>query len=85
MAVSDASQSASTLASWNEDGQLYLVVGIATSLLSWLYLPLAGLLSVYCGYGLWSQHDRSVAGGAVAAVGGVGFAIWIGFLASLAV
>lgn len=81
--MTDASQSAGVLSSWNEHGQLYLFVGIATALLSWFYLPLAGLLSVYCGLGLWTQHDRTVAGGLIAAVGGIGFAIWVAWLVSI--
>lgn len=84
MAVSDASQSSSLLDSWNEHGQLLLAVGIATALVSWTYLPLAGLVSVYCGLGLWTGYDRAVAGGTIAGVGGLAVVVWVAFLVSLA-
>ncbi|ERG89982.1 MAG: hypothetical protein J07HX5_02155 [halophilic archaeon J07HX5] len=50
---------------WAEDGQLYVIAGVLSAVLSLLVLPVAGGVGVYCGYRLYSTTDRSSAGIAI--------------------
>jgi len=82
--MSEASASTGgSLSDWNEDGRLFFVVGIVTALAAWLFLPLAGLVSVYCGLGLWTRYDRTVAGVGIAGVGGLSVVMWIAVLVAV--
>lgn len=62
----------------NEDGMLYLLVGALTAFLSWVLIPIAGLVSVYCGSKLY--RERTIAGVAIAVVGFTGVALWLNWL-----
>lgn len=81
--MTDASSGTESSGSWNEDGQLFLVAGIVTAVVAWVFLPLAGLVSVYCGIGLWTEYDRTLVGGTIAVVGGFGVVVWIAVLVSV--
>lgn len=67
---------------WNEDGRLYLIVGAITAVLALFILPVAGLVAIYCGYHLYVEFDRTVAGFLVAVSGGFGFVYWVWFLST---
>jgi len=66
----------------NEDGVLYVLIGLITALLSWFLIPIVGLVSVYCGYKLYQEEEKLVLGGLIALVGFIGVALWIGWLLS---
>lgn len=66
----------------NQNGRLYLWSGILTALVSWVLIPACGIISVYCGYKLSSETQRTTAGGAIAATGGLGVLIWLVYLAT---
>lgn len=67
----------------NEDGLAYLVLGGITAVISWVLVPIAGLVSVYCGYKLYRVEDRLYSGSAIAAVGTAGVIVWVLWLATL--
>lgn len=67
----------------NQNGRLYLWGGIITALISWVLIPVFGIVSVYCGYKLYTETQRTTAGGAIAATGGLGVLIWLVYLATV--
>jgi len=66
----------------NEDGLAYLVVGVVAAVLSPFLAPIAGPFAVFCGVNLYQREGRRVAGGLIAVVGSVAFALWLGVLLS---
>ena len=60
---------------WNENGRLYLYGGALSAVISWVLVPLFGVVAVLCGYRLL-QRERTLAGAVIAAVGGAGFLLW---------
>lgn len=73
-----------TLREWNEDGRLYLWGGAVSAIVSWLFIPLLGLVAVFCGYRLYDNGDRTTSAALIAGFGAVGFLTWIVFLVTLA-
>lgn len=68
---------------WNEDGQLYFWGGIFSDIISWLLVPIFGLLGVYCGYQLYNRKGRAAVAGIIGLVGGIGVLIWAIFLVNI--
>lgn len=68
---------------WNQDGRLYVVVGLITAVLSLVIIPLFGLVAVYCGYKLYDTQDRTVLAVALSGTGGFGFLWWVYYLTTL--
>lgn len=50
---------------WAEDGQLYVIAGALSVVLSLLVLPVVGGAGIYCGYRLYTDMDRPRAGVAI--------------------
>jgi len=72
-----------TVQAWNEDGRLYVVVGLISAILSLVFLPLLGLMAVYCGYKLYDTQQKTVLSILIAALGGFGFLLWVYYLTML--
>ncbi|ELZ52507.1 hypothetical protein FK85_01045 [Halorubrum saccharovorum] len=68
---------------WNEEGRLYVVVGMITAILSLVFIPLFGLLAVYCGYKLYDTQEKTVLPIVMAGLGGFGFLFWVYFLTTV--
>lgn len=66
-----------TLREWNENGRLYLWGGAISAVISWLLVPLFGLLAVFCGVKLYSEEARTTSAALIAGLGGIGFVSWI--------
>jgi nitrate reductase NapE component len=64
----------------NENGRVYLWVGILSAFLSLVIFPLAGPVSIVCGYKLHVDEDQTLQGGLIATAGAVGFLFWVGLL-----
>lgn len=64
----------------NEDGVLYLIIGLVTAFLSWFVIPILGLVSMYCGFKLYQEEDKFIVGALIAVVGFVGIILWISWL-----
>lgn len=60
---------------WNENGRLYLYVGVLSAVGAWFLAAVLGIVAVFCGYRL-VERERTLAGGIIAAVGGAGFLLW---------
>lgn len=67
------------LAAYNEVGQLYVVAGIITGAVA-LFVPIIGLIPLYCGYRLF-RADHSRFAGVV--IGGVGLVILLDLALSM--
>lgn len=65
----------------NEDGLLYVIIGLITGFISWFLIPIVGLISMYCGLKLYQEEGRLVAGGLIAVLGFVG--VTLGLMAAL--
>jgi hypothetical protein len=72
-----------TIQVWNEEGRLYVVVGMITAILSLVFIPLFGLLAVYCGYKLYDTQEKTVLPIVMAGLGGFGFLFWVYFLTTV--
>lgn len=72
-----------TLQAWNEDGRLYVVVGTLSAILSLVFIPLFGLVAVYCGYMLYKTQQKTVLSILMAVLGGFGFLFWLYYLTTL--
>jgi hypothetical protein len=72
-----------TVQAWNEEGSLYVVVGLISAILSLVFIPLLGLVAVYCGYKLYETQQKTVLSILMAALGGFGFLWWIYYLTIL--
>ena len=72
-----------TIQVWNEEGRLYVVVGMITAILSLVFIPLFGLLAVYCGYKLYDTQEKTVLSILMAGLGGFGFLFWVYFLTTV--
>jgi hypothetical protein len=72
-----------TVQAWNEEGRLYVVVGLITAILSLVFIPLFGLLAVYCGYKLYDTQEKTVLSILMAGLGGFGFLFWVYFLTTV--
>ena len=64
-------------------GRLYVVVGLITAILSLVFIPLFGLLAVYCGYKLYDTQEKTVLSILMAGLGGFGFLFWVYFLTTV--
>jgi lipopolysaccharide export LptBFGC system permease protein LptF len=72
-----------TIQAWNEDGRLYAVIGLLSAVLSLVFIPLFGLLAVYCGYKLYDTQEKTVLSILMAGLGGFGFLFWVYFLTTV--
>jgi hypothetical protein len=59
-----------TVATHNEDGELYLIAGTVTALAGWV-VPVLSLVAVGCGYRLFSGDQHRLAGTAIGVLGGL--------------
>ncbi len=59
----------SRIASYNEDGTLYLVFGSISALVALIIIPLVGLIAVFCGYKLYAQGHNTTVGVILALLG----------------
>jgi len=59
-----------TVATHNEDGELYLIAGTVTALAGWV-VPVLSLVAVGCGYQLFSGDQHRLAGTAIGVLGGL--------------
>jgi hypothetical protein len=69
-----------TVQAWNEDGRLYVVVGMLSAVLSLVFIPLFGLVAVYCGYKLYDTQQKTILSFLIAGLGGFGFLFWVYYL-----
>jgi len=67
---------------WNENSRLYLWGGVISAVISWSFIPLFGLIAVFCGYKLYDEEGRNIAAGLIAGAGVIGFLLWLVFLAT---
>lgn len=67
---------------WNENSRFYLWGGVISAVISWLLIPLFGLIAVFCGYKLYDEEGRTTVAGLIAGVGAIGFLLWLVFLAT---
>lgn len=67
----------------NEDGVLYVVVGLIAGFISWFLVPIVGVVGMYCGLRLYQEEQKLVAGGLIAVLGFVGVALWVAWLTTL--
>jgi hypothetical protein len=67
--------------SGNDDNntRLYFWGGIIAAIISWLLIPIVGLVAVYCGWKIY-QTNSELQGGIIAGVGGLGVLMWLFFL-----
>jgi hypothetical protein len=72
-----------TVQAWNEEGGLYVVVGLVAAILSLVFIPLIGLVAVYCGYKLYDTQQKTVLSILMAGLGGFAFLFWIYYLTTL--
>jgi hypothetical protein len=82
MSESQASLS-NTLQAWNKEGRLYIMIGLISAVLSLVFIPLFGLLAMYCGYKLYETQQKTVLSISMAVLGGFGFLFWIYYLTTL--
>ncbi len=68
---------------WNQDGRLYVAVGLTAAILSLVFIPLLGLAAVYCGYKLYATQERTILALLLSGFGGFGFLWWIFYLSTL--
>lgn len=68
---------------WNENSRLYLWGGVISAVISWLLVPLFGLVAVFCGYKLYDEEERTTAAALIAGFGAIGFLTWLVFLVTL--
>lgn len=71
------------LQAWNEDGRLYVIVGLITAVLSLVFIPLFGLVAMYCGYKIYDTQQKPVLSILMVVAGGFGFLSWVYFLTTL--
>ncbi|MFC7073310.1 hypothetical protein ACFQJ7_01145 [Halovenus rubra] len=64
----------------NEDGTLYFWGGVASAIISWVLIPLFGLVAVYAGYRLYDDETKTMGAAIIAVTGAVGFPSWLAFL-----
>lgn len=57
------------LAHHNEEGQLYVLLGVVSALVGWILVPILGLVAVACGYKLLVGDHYRLIGALVAVVG----------------
>ncbi|MCH7659827.1 MAG: hypothetical protein IH933_04360 [Euryarchaeota archaeon] len=69
-----------TIGEWNENSRLCLWGGVISAIISWLLIPLFGLVAVFCGYKLYDDGGRTAAAALIAGVGAIGFLTWVVFL-----
>lgn len=72
-----------TVQAWNEDGRLYAVIGMISAILSVVFIPLFGLVAVYCGYKLYDTQQKTILSILMAGLGGFGFLLWVYYLTTL--
>jgi hypothetical protein len=72
-----------TVQAWNEEGLLYVVVGMLSAVLSLVFIPLFGLVAVYCGYKLYDTQQRRILSLLMAGLGGFGLLFWVYYLTTL--
>jgi|UPI0006B52E49 hypothetical protein len=72
-----------TVQAWNQDGGLYVVLGLIAAILSLVFIPLFGLLAMYCGYKLYDTQQKTVLSILMAGLGGFGFLFWVYFLTTV--
>jgi hypothetical protein len=66
--MADTQQLRQTLAAYNEEGQLYLGVGIVTAVAAWV-VPVLSVVAIFCGHRLLSGGHHRLAGAAIAGFG----------------
>ena len=66
----------------DRDMRRYVWGGIIAALISWLIVPVVGLVAVYCGWVVY-QHKNRLQGGLIAGVGGVGVLTWVVYLLTM--
>lgn len=66
----------------NESGHLYLLVGGITAILSWVVMPLLGLIAGFCGIELYRKKGLPLSG---IVIGGIGIAAVLTWFVILAV
>lgn len=59
--------------------RLYFWGGIIAAIISWVVVPIVGLVAVYCGWKVY-QMKSEIQGGIIAGVGGIGVLVWLLFL-----
>ena len=72
-----------TVQAWNQDGRLYVVVGLISAILSVVFIPLVGLVAVFCGYKLYDTQQKTILSILLAGLGGFGFLWWVYYLTTL--
>lgn len=70
--MADTHQLRRKLATYNEDGQLYLGVGSLTAILGWP-VPILSVVAIVCGHRLLSGEDHRLAGATIAGFGVLAF------------
>ncbi|APW99138.1 hypothetical protein CHINAEXTREME_15765 [Halobiforma lacisalsi AJ5] len=57
--------------------------GRASVIISWVLIPLLGLVAVFCGYKLYDEEETVVSSGLMATMGGIGFLMWLAYLVTM--
>lgn len=71
------------LSQWNSNGQVYAILGLLTVVIAWFVLPLAGLLSVWCGYQLYTRHESTILSIFIAIFGAMAVLSWLVWVAGV--
>lgn len=71
-----------TVREWNENSRLYLWSGAISAIILWLFIPLFGLVAVFCGYKLYDDEGKTLSAVLITGFGAVGFLTWLVFLAT---
>ncbi|MFT4944443.1 MAG: hypothetical protein ACI9K3_000375 [Halovenus sp.] len=70
--MADTRQLRQTLAAYNEEGQLYIVVGGLAAIVGWL-VPLLSAVAILCGHKLLSGDRHRLVGAAIMGFGVLAF------------
>lgn len=68
--MADTGQLRQTVATYNENGALYAVLGLLTGLAAW-EVPILSLVAIACGRGLLSGDSHRLLGAFVLGLGGL--------------
>ncbi|QSG01838.1 hypothetical protein [Natranaeroarchaeum sulfidigenes] len=65
----------------NESGNLYLFLGGLTAFLSWVFMPLLGLIAGFCGIELYRKKGLPITGIVIGGIGITAVLTWFVILA----
>mgnify|MGYP000273484394 CR=1 FL=1 len=62
--------------------RLYMAAGVVSGFLAWFLIPLLGVVTVFCGYYLYTSEGERLSAGIFVVVGASALISWVIFLAT---